>query len=321
MIDTSEINKWVAWLRSDQVTPGQIAGVLKDLKITQKAVAEELGLSEFHVSAVIRRERASNPVLELLAVKIMEACNAKTKKGDPLPTFIPDPDTVPLDNRRFKKLLPNLTDQKIILKDEDLRRRTRWAINYAAAEHNLTNITMAEKVGVKVGTLNNYRVMNTSPTAEFIRGFCEKFNFSEMWFLKGEGEPYPGARMRYPEVCDPNPIQSASLVKEESVAFESSLPSGAIGEDVALAIQVLQSKTPYATALHLNIRSFADAVSDKAKIANIEQSYARLEAENARMQIQLANLQAAVEKLQKKNGQTFDDAGEKNDSVAKDVAV
>lgn len=61
-------------------------------------------------------------------------------------------------------------DKKVILKDEDLRRRTRLAINYAADIYDLTNETMtAEIEGATVGTLANYRAMNTSPKVEFIK--------------------------------------------------------------------------------------------------------------------------------------------------------
>ncbi len=94
-------------------------------------------------------------------------------------------------------------DAKAVLKDEDLRRRARWAINYAADAHDLTNETMAKAVDATVGTIANYRSMNTSPKVDFIKKFCGKFHFDEIWFLKGQGEPFPGARAKYPEVCGP----------------------------------------------------------------------------------------------------------------------
>lgn len=94
-------------------------------------------------------------------------------------------------------------DDRKIKKDEPLRRRTRWAINYVTAENGLTNKDIGTATGVNHATVSSYRVMNTSPKAQFIKEFCRLYGFNEAWFLNGTGEPFPGAREKYPEVCGP----------------------------------------------------------------------------------------------------------------------
>jgi len=115
-------------------------------------------------------------------------------------------------------------DKKVILVGEDLRRRARWAINYAADVHDLTNETMAPLIDSKIWTVANYRSMTTSPKAEFISNFCKKFDFSEVWFLKGKGEPFPGARAKHPEVCGPEETRQPPVMQSRLAPPTAPLP-------------------------------------------------------------------------------------------------
>lgn len=207
-------------------------------------------------------------------------------------------------------------DRKVILKDEDLRRRTRWAINYAADVHDLTNETMAPLIDSKIGTVANYRAMATSPKADFISNFCKKFDFSEVWFLKGKGEPFPGARAKYDAVCGPEPFQpptaggadSALPVKERAVHYCSG-PEFSIYEDLTLAAKVLESRTHYATALHLNIRGFAGAVDDVIALKQMNGVLARLQEVESKLellQVENKTLRTEVNRLKA----TYEDPGE-----------
>ena len=83
----------------------------------------------------------------------------------------------------------------------DLKERTRWAIIYVADKYNLSNITLGKDLSVNKNTVNNYRRMKTIPNIPFMINFCEKYGFNISWFCYGKGEPYPGARLEYPEVC------------------------------------------------------------------------------------------------------------------------
>jgi len=113
-----------------------------------------------------------------------------------------------MDNRFFlMKRERSEIDKRDISKDEPLRRRTRWAINYVAHKNELTNKSMAQSIGIPEGTLSSYRAMGSSAKASFVHAFCEKYNFNEDWFISGKGEPFSGACQRYPEVCSEDQIK------------------------------------------------------------------------------------------------------------------
>lgn len=57
--------------------------------------------------------------------------------------------------------------------------------------------------GVSVHTINNYRTKKKVPKDDFIKKFSELFGYSEEWFFYCIGEPFPGARQKYKEVCGP----------------------------------------------------------------------------------------------------------------------
>jgi hypothetical protein len=92
-------------------------------------------------------------------------------------------------------------DKRLIERDEDLRRRTRWALNFVGADRGIRNVDFADALGVSHGAISSYRVMKTSPKTAFIKNFCAIYGFHEEWLLKGLGEPFPGACAKYPEVC------------------------------------------------------------------------------------------------------------------------
>jgi transcriptional regulator with XRE-family HTH domain len=83
----------------------------------------------------------------------------------------------------------------------NLKDRTRWAINYISAKNKLSNPKIAKRLGVKNDTVNSYRAKLSNPKVDFIVKFCDAFDIDLIWFTKGDGEPFPGASIKYPEVC------------------------------------------------------------------------------------------------------------------------
>jgi phage repressor protein C with HTH and peptisase S24 domain len=81
--------------------------------------------------------------------------------------------------------------------------RVRWAINYIAEYHGMTNEKIAKEIGCATSTINSYRRMVTDPGLDFFAYMARKFKFNLDWFAFGQGEPFPGARVQYPEVCSP----------------------------------------------------------------------------------------------------------------------
>lgn len=140
-----------------------------------------------------------------------------------------------------------------------IKQRVRWAINYAADTHGITNEKLGKVIGVSTSAINSYRRMKTLPNFEFFIIFSGKYQFSMDWFTIGKGEPFPGARMRYPDVCGPEP---APLYNKDTIA---ELPAGDaqklnVDEAMGKTYKVLSSGSPYAVALYLNVQQFSNAV-------------------------------------------------------------
>lgn len=170
----------------------------------------------------------------------------------------------------------------------DLQSRIAWAISVVRTDQTiggkLKDDDLVKLFGVAKNTLLAYEKGLGSLKAVVIDALTNKFNFNLLWIYKGEGEPYPGARSRYPEVCGTIYNDDIRKVKQ-SLASESTphkyAPSDnqgfSISDDLALAARVLESKTHYATALHLNIRSFAAGLHDNSIASQVDDLKRRLE--------------------------------------------
>ena len=67
----------------------------------------------------------------------------------------------------------------------ELKKRTRWIIDYITEIEDLSNTKIGKKVGVKGDTVNNYRNMATDPKLKFIIAFCDAYDIDFLWFTKG----------------------------------------------------------------------------------------------------------------------------------------
>ena len=99
----------------------------------------------------------------------------------------------------------------------DLRERTRWAINYVVERDKLSNERIASDLGIKVGVVNSYRTMKTDPKVDFVSRFSKAYGISQEWFISGIGEPFSGARQKYPEVCG---VEVSENAKQKLPQFE-----------------------------------------------------------------------------------------------------
>lgn len=184
---------------------------------------------------------------------------------------------------------------------DNLTKRVAWAIEAIKADRDLdkgiTDIKLAKILGTNKNTLASYRNKKGVPKGEVIERIVEHYHFSPAWLFHGQGEPFSGARQKYPEVCGP-PAPPETAPESPTVPRTISAPSEtgeiSIGDDVTLAIQVLSSGTPYATALHLNIRSFADAVADRGRIAHVEQMQAEMEAKSRSFEERMQSMMTAM---------------------------
>jgi len=88
---------------------------------------------------------------------------------------------------------------------EDLKKRVAWAITKYREETGQNYIQIAEILGVDKNTLAAYRKEEGSLIGSVLKGLISNpnFKFSTEWLMEGRGEPFPGARESYPEICGP----------------------------------------------------------------------------------------------------------------------
>ncbi|MDX9820647.1 MAG: S24 family peptidase [Syntrophales bacterium] len=90
---------------------------------------------------------------------------------------------------------------------DDFAKRIAWAIDTIKDDRDLdkgiTDVDLSKILGTNKNTLAGYRRGEGFLKGEVIERLVEHYRFSPQWLFKGEGEPFPGARAKYPEVCGP----------------------------------------------------------------------------------------------------------------------
>jgi len=90
---------------------------------------------------------------------------------------------------------------------DTLTERIAWSIEIIKIDDRLdkgiTDVDLAKKLGTNKDTLAGYRNGKGLLKGEVIENIILHYKFNPLWIFKGEGEPFPGARKKYPEVCGP----------------------------------------------------------------------------------------------------------------------
>jgi len=141
----------------------------------------------------------------------------------------------------------------------------------------------ADKIGKSVKTLERWEskkghhLPNSTALAKIINQFPDN-NVDMNWLLTGKGEPFPGARAQFPEVC-------GDLIYKDTERVNGALPvSGPtpgytgkpedteikVSDALTMTARVLESGTSYATALYLNIVHFDQAIQAEKRITKLE---------------------------------------------------
>ena len=180
----------------------------------------------------------------------------------------------------------------------EIKKNARWVIDYICRIEGLTNETLAQIMGVNKGTVSNYRTMKTTPKREFVEKFYDKFNIDKDWFLNGRGEPFPGARERWPEVCGPE----KDLI--ERVAEPVAEYGGRVddfGKAVAGLREIFDSRDPVLIpAIQANIHAFQRSVRQERHIQQQADEITALKKENT-------SIKARLEAIEKRLPQTPND--------------
>jgi len=184
----------------------------------------------------------------------------------------------------------------------DFEERVSWVINNVKEKEKLTNIQLAEILGVDKNTVRAYAKGKGSLKGCALSAIVKKFGINAEWLIAGNGEPFPGARQKYPEVCGPEDESIVSSIPRATARSDAPVVDAPafqidLGEDVRLAIEVLSSGTHYASSLHMNIRSFAAAVTDNRRLTALEQKMLDMDEKMDRMINQNKALQTEVNRL------------------------
>jgi len=118
----------------------------------------------------------------------------------------------------------------------DLTARCAWAIKTIQTDHDLdrgiTDVDLGKILGADKNTMSRYRREKGLLKGKVIDNLVKCYHFNPMWLFNGEGEPFPGARARYPEVCGPEiaaPSEEYVFIPQVSGAISAG--SGLIPEE------------------------------------------------------------------------------------------
>lgn len=171
--------------------------------------------------------------------------------------------------------------------DEELKNRARWAINYVCQRDKLTNESLSDLLKINTSNISQYRAKRIRPSAEFMKVFCNYFDFSEAWFLSGQGEPFRGARIKYEEICGP---VEQGMVCETMGSYDSATQKINIEEAIGKAYKVLNADTPLSFVLYVNIQQFATVLETDQALKLCRQQIGDLQKEISELKKQVNRL-------------------------------
>ena len=168
--------------------------------------------------------------------------------------------------------------------------RVAWIIKKIKEKENLTNVQVGQKLGVNKNTVAAYCQGKGDLKGVALAGIVKHFGISGEWLIAGHGEPFPGARRDYIEVCGP---EKAHLYNKDAAA----LPAGDaqrinIEEAMGKTYKVLTSETPYVVALYLNVQQFSNAVDATKELSTCQDRITNLETQVGALRSQVDRMTA-----------------------------
>lgn len=180
---------------------------------------------------------------------------------------------------------------------DNLVEKVAWAIETIKDDRDLdkgiTDIDLAKILLTNKDTLAGYRNRKGLLKGEVVERLVLHYHFNPLWLFKGEGEPFPGARAKYPEVCGPEPADGPVYIKEGHAAWTADGPQKInIDEAWGKTYKVLKSGTPYAVALYLNIQQFSGALDATKELHACQDRITNLETQVNNLRRQMNALTA-----------------------------
>jgi len=101
---------------------------------------------------------------------------------------------------------------------KDLKDRVAWTIVKFQEKTGLTDPQAGKILGSNKNTIAAYRKKGGLIKGEVLEKLISNphFKFNSEWLMKGQGEPFPGARENYPQVCGPEEITGMRALPDET---------------------------------------------------------------------------------------------------------
>lgn len=104
---------------------------------------------------------------------------------------------------------------------DSLTERVAWAITTIkkdpALDRGISNINLGKKLGTNKDTLADYIKRRGLLKSEVVEKIVLIYKFNPLWLFSGKGEPFPGARLKYPDVCGPEEVSQETAGKKNAL--------------------------------------------------------------------------------------------------------
>jgi len=106
------------------------------------------------------------------------------------------------------------------------RERLAWVINRIVDEHHITNFALAKKWGISKETVQSYRNARGNAKGAVLSSLSKDYGYDGLWLITGRGEPFPGARAKFPEVCGDPEITEDNVKRVTDSVIQQQIDQG-----------------------------------------------------------------------------------------------
>jgi len=91
----------------------------------------------------------------------------------------------------------------------NLEDRIAWVINFIKRDKKLNNISLSKILGSNKNTIQVYSKGKGDFKGTVLANIVNNYDINSEWLMTGRGEPFPGAHVKHPEVCEPEGFNGA----------------------------------------------------------------------------------------------------------------
>lgn len=191
--------------------------------------------------------------------------------------------------------------------------RIAWIINKIKERETLNNIQMAKILGVDKNTIQLYCHAKSNIKGSALAVLVNYFKINGEWIISGKGEPFTGAREKFPEVCGPPGVTPNQVNKITSYVQTNTPGAGVNGtvagygnsdamfasnqtvnidEAMGKAYKVLNAGSSLSVALYMNIQQFALALDTGQALQLCQDEMKKLQEQINELNIKIDKLSA-----------------------------